>query len=170
MVAAAQVLSYIRIWEMPYGGNISLAMLPLLFYALRWGIKDGLAVGLVFGIIHFIFDGGIALGWQSIIGDYLVAFLVLGLAGLGHRKAGGVVWGSLIACAARFLVHFVVGATVWASYMPDTYLGFIMTNPWFYSLLYNGLYMLPSSAACIAVLAILSKPLHKFLYAEDLRP
>lgn len=168
-VAAAQILSYIKLWQMPYGGSIALAMLPILFFAVRWGFGPGLLAGLVFGILQFVFDGGFAIGWQSIIGDYLVAFAALGFAGLAHHKKGGIIWGSLLGCCARFVVHFVVGATVWASYMPEEYLGRAMTSPWVYSFLYNMLYMLPSTVACVLVLAILMKPLKKFIDGDDLK-
>ena len=56
-VAAAQILSYIKLWQMPYGGSIALAMLPILFFAVRWGFGPGLLAGLVFGILQFVFDG-----------------------------------------------------------------------------------------------------------------
>ena len=168
-IAAAQILSYIKLWQMPYGGSVCLAMLPILFFAVRWGLGPGLLAGFVFGILQFVFDGGFAFGWQSMIGDYLIAFLALGLAGFGHNKKGGIIWGSLLGCCARFVVHFVVGATVWASYMPEEYLGRAMTNPWVYSFLYNMLYMLPSTVACVLVLAILMKPLKKYIDGDDLK-
>lgn len=168
-IALAQILSYIKIWEMPYGGSICLAMLPILFYAVRWGLGPGLLAGFAFGILQFVFDGGFAIGWQSIIGDYLVAFCALGIAGLGHNKKGGIIWGSLLGCIARFLVHYVVGATVWAAYMPEEYLGKAMSSPWIYSLLYNMIYMVPSTIACLVVFAILMKPLQKYINGEDLK-
>ena len=119
MVAAAQVLSMLKLWEMPWGGSVTLAMVPILLFAVRWGVGPGLAAGFVFGILQFTFDGGFAIGWQSIIGDYLLAFTALGLAGLWHGKRGDVYVGTLIGGFARFLVHYVVGATVWAEYMPE---------------------------------------------------
>ena len=82
-IAAAQILSYIKLWQMSYGGSVCLAMLPILFFAVRWGLGPGLLAGFVFGILQFVFNGGFAFGWQSMIGDYLIAFLALGLAGFG---------------------------------------------------------------------------------------
>ena len=38
MTAIAQVLGYIKIWEMPWGGSISLSMLPIFLFACRWGL------------------------------------------------------------------------------------------------------------------------------------
>lgn len=113
----------------------------LVLYAVRWGLGAGLLGGFVFGVLQFMFDGGFAIGWQSIIGDYLLAFTVLGLAGLVARRKNGVFTGTLIAGFARFLVHYVVGATIWAAYMPDTFFGLTMHSPWvLLSALQPGLY------------------------------
>lgn len=169
LLAAAQVLSYIKLWEMPWGGSVVLSMIPIVLYAVRWGLGSGLLMGFAFGILQFVFDGGFALGWQSIIGDYLVAFAVLGLAGLVARRSHGVFTGTLIAGAARFLVHYVVGATIWAAYMPEVFFGMTMKSPWFYSLLYNLAYMLPNIIITLLVFAVAYKPLKKYFLAEDLR-
>ena len=168
-VAVAEVLSFIKLWEMPWGGSVVLSMIPLVLYAVRWGLGPGLLAGFVFGVLQFTFDGGFAIGWQSIIGDYLLAFTVLGLAGLVKRTKSGVFTGSLIAGFARFLVHYVVGATVWAEYMPDSFFGMTMHSPWFYSLLYNLAYMLPNILITVVVFALLYKPLGKFFRGEDLK-
>ena len=78
--------------------------------------------------------------------------------------------GTLIAGFARFLVHYVVGATIWAEYMPETFFGLTMHSPWFYSLLYNLAYMLPNIAITLVVFAIAYKPLNKYLTAADIFP
>lgn len=124
-------------------------MLPIFFFAVRWGLKDGLLCSFVFGILQLLLDGGFAIGWQSMLGDYILAFGVLGLAGLCAGKKWGVFAGTVIGSVARFLVHWVVGATIWAEYMPDEFFGMTMTSPWFYSALYNGSYMVIDMAACL---------------------
>jgi thiamine transporter len=169
LLAAAQVLSYIKIWEMPWGGSVVLSMIPLVLFAVRWGLGSGLLVGFAFGVLQFLFDGGFAIGWQSIIGDYLLAFTVLGLAGLVPRRSHSVFTGTLIAGLARFLVHYVVGATIWAEYMPEEFFGMSMTTPWFYSLLYNLAYMLPNIVITLVVFAVAYKPLKRFFVADDLK-
>ncbi len=168
MVAIAQVLSYLKLWEMPWGGSVVLAMVPILLFSVRWGLGSGLLAGFAFGVLQFMFDGGFAISWQSIVGDYLLAFTVLGLAGLMKGKRLGAFWGTLIGGFARFLVHYVVGATVWAEYMPETFFGMTMTSPWIYSLLYNLAYMLPNILISLVVFALLYKPMGKYLRGEDL--
>ena len=95
MVVLAQILGYIKLWEMPWGGSICLSMLPIFLFAVRWGLSSGLMAGFVLGVLQFMFDGGFALGWQSILGDYLVAFTVLGFAGLFRGKKGGIFTGTV---------------------------------------------------------------------------
>ena len=168
-VAAALVLDMIPLWEMPWGGSISLCMAPFFFFACRWGLGPGLLGGFVLGVLEFMFDGGFALGWQSILGDYLVAFTVLGPAGIFRGKRWSIFAGTVVGCVARFLVHYVVGATVWAEYMPETFFGMTMTTPWFYSLLYNGFYMAIDMVVCLVIFSLLSKPLGKYFLGQDLR-
>ena len=168
-VAAAQALSYLKLWRMPWGGSITLAMVPMIVYAVRWGLGPGLLAGFVLGVLQFSFDGGFALGWQSIIGDYLLAYMALGAAGLARGKKNGIFIGAILGGLARFLVHYVVGATVWAEYMPETFFGMTMHSPWFYSCLYNLAYMLPNIIITLVVLALLWKPMGKYLRGEDLK-
>ena len=165
MVVLAQILGYLKLWQMPWGGSVCLSMLPIFFFACRWGLTPGLMSGFVLGMLQFMFDGGIALGWQSIIGDYLLAFTVLGVAGLFRGK---IYVGTVVGSLARFLVHYVVGATIWAEYMPEEFFGMTMTTPWLYSLLYNGAYMVPDTALCIVIFALLAKPMGKYFRGEDL--
>lgn len=169
LVVLAQILDFFPLWRMPWGGTISLSMAPFFVFACRWGVGPGLMGGFVLGVLQFMSNGGVALGWQSIVGDYLVAFTVLGLAGLFRGGRTSIFLGTITGSAARFLVHYVVGATIWAEYMPDTFFGMTMTTPWFYSLLYNGFYMVIDMVLCLVVFALLIKPMRRYLLAEDLR-
>ena len=74
MVALAQVLSYIKLMELPNGGSLTPAMFPIILFAVRWGLTPGLMAGFTFGLLQLIFDGAYAWGWQSMLLDYLVAF------------------------------------------------------------------------------------------------
>lgn len=168
LVAAAQILSYVKFLELPNGGALTPAMFPVLLFAVRWGWKDGLLGGLVLGILQFMFDGGFSLGWQSILGDYLLAFTALGLAGVFRGRRWGIFAGTVLGCAGRFLVHYVVGATIWAEYMPEEFLSMTMTSPWLYSLLYNGVYMLPNMVLALVIGALLYRPMGRYLTGADI--
>ena len=163
MIALAEILSFLPLYKLPWGGSIDFAMLPIILFCVRWGFGPGMIVSVAHAILQTLFEGGIALGWQSILGDFLIAYAVLGVAGLFKGKFCPA---AIVACTIRFLVHYVVGATIWAEYMPETFFGMTMTTPWFYSALYNGAYMLPDLVLLLAVYVILRKtPLNKFLQA-----
>ena len=167
-VALAQVISYLKFFELPQGGSITVGMLPIFLFCARWGFGPGMLASITYSLLQLLLDGAYAWGWQSMIGDYIVAFTVLGVAGLFHRYKNGFFIGTVVGSLARFLVAWVVGAVVWGEYMPDTFFGMTMTSPWFYSLLYNGSYMLPSIVLCLVVFALLYKPLKKYFTSADL--
>ena len=169
MVALAQVLSMIKLWELPQGGSITLGMLPIFLYCARWGFGPGMLASAAYAVLQLIFDSAFAYGWQSIIGDYLVAFAVLGVAGVFSRSKLGFFWGTILGCVARFLVHYVVGATVWAEYMPPEFFGMTMTTPWIYSALYNGSYILIDLAMVLVVGVILYRVMPRQMTSQRLK-
>ena len=168
MVALAQVLSYLKLFELPQGGSITIGMLPIFIYCARWGFGRGMLASVAYSILQLVLDGAYAWGWQSIIGDYIISFSLLGLAGLCSKSRYGVFYGILLGGAGRFLSHYVTGATVWAEYMPPEFFGMTMTSPWFYSALYNGSYMIIDMALCAVLAWILWKPMGKYIRGEDL--
>lgn len=156
LIAMAQGLGYLKLWELPQGGSVTLAMLPIVIFAWRRGLRPGLLAGFAFGLLQLLLDGAYAWGWQSMLGDYLLAFTPLGLAGLFTSRKYGLPLGVLVGAFGRFLVHWVTGATVWAAYMPETF-----TSPWVYSLVYNGAYVGVSALLCMVAAALLMKPLSR---------
>ena len=168
MVALAQVLSNLKLFELPQGGSIVIGMLPIFIYCARWGFGPGMLASFAYSLLQLILDGAYAWGWQSMLGDYIIAFTVLGVAGLFSKQKGGFFIGIVVGSLARFLVHYVVGATVWGEYMPETFFGMTMTTPWFYSALYNGSYMLIDMILCLILGAALWAALGKYIRGEDL--
>jgi thiamine transporter len=169
LVAAAQLLGYLKIYEFPQGGSITLGMLPIFLYCARWGFGPGMLASIAYSLLQLFLDGAYAWGWQSMLGDYIIAFSVLGIAGAFYKMKGGFFIGTVVGCVARFLVHLIVGATVWADTMPESFFGMTMTSPWFYSVLYNGSYMIVDMILVIVVGAILWKPMKKYFTGADLR-
>ena len=168
MVALAQALSYLKFMQLPNGGSLTPAIFPIVFFALRWGLGQGLLAGFAFGLLQLIFDGAYAWGWQSMLLDYLVAFTPLGLAGLFRGKAWGIFPGTALGCAVRFLVHFISGITIYRIYAPTEILGTVFDEPNLYSLAYNGSYMLPNTILALVIAGLLYAPLKKFYVGEDI--
>jgi len=178
MVALAVVLSFIRVYQLPWGGSITLlSMLPIVVYSLRWGIKDGFLVSFVFALFQLFQGIGDGLfGWgltpvmliACILLDYLGAYTILGIAGFmkNRKDAAGAIIGVAVAVIARFLFHFLSGVVIWHSF-GDLWEGFSTENEWLYSLLYNGSYMLPELIfTVIATVVLFSIPSTKKLLLE----
>ncbi len=169
MVGLAQALSYVKFMELPNGGSLTPAMFPILFFAIRWGLGKGLLAGFTFGLLQLIFDGAYAAGWQSMLLDYLVAFTPLGLAGLFKGKSWGIFPGTIIGCAGRFVVHFISGITIYRILAPKEIPGFgTFDNPTLYSLVYNGVYMVPNALLAIAIAGVLYVPLKRYFAGSDI--
>ena len=166
-LALAVVLSYLEFDIGAQGGSISFTMVPLIVYVLRRGPAYGFSATLAFGLIKFMLGGEI-IAWQSIVFDYLLAYGVLGIAFVAlyiKRCSNAVkaIVGTLIACVVRFFIHFLSGVTIYAEWMPEEFLGMTMSNVAVYSILYNGLYMLPSTICVLVAAPVLFEVIERVL-------
>ena len=171
MVALSQILGLLSLGRLPDGGSINIAMMPLVFFAVRYGAGWGALAGFVSGTLDYIIGNGIAIDWTTIICDYMLAFALLGLgAGLFKRCGKGAFWGTLAGGSLQFLSSYLVGVFVWGKWMPDMFWGMAMTSPWLYSFLYNISWAGPNIVLTLVVFALLYqvKPLRRYLMAEDL--
>lgn len=164
LVAAALALSYLKI---PigftlggFGGSIDFVMIPLIILALRRGAGWGLGAGLIFGILKYFFAAGFAVNWQSMLLDYSVAYMAVGLSGLPYVRRNNIL-GAFVGCFGRFIIHFISGVTIYAQWMPEDFLNMTMTNTWLYSLLYNGTYMLPNTILALVLVPLVMAALRK---------
>ena len=161
-VALSIALSYVEIQLGTQGGSVDIVMVPLIVFALRHGAGVGVLASLVFGTLKYVFANGFAISWVSILFDYSGAYAVVGLAGLAATlfvtekgiTPARAVTGTLIGGLLRYFVHFVSGVTVYAEYMPDEFLGLPMNSLAIYSLLYNGLYMVPNIIAAVILVPV----------------
>lgn len=151
-IALAFVLGLIKVWKMPYGGSISLEMVPLILLALRQGPWVGVVAGAVYGLLDLAIEP-VAFHPVQVILDYPLAFGVLGLAGLFQPTVRGAVLGTIVAVLARFLCHFASGVVFFASYAPEGW------NPYLYSAAYNAGYLVPSLVLALVAVAVLLRAL-----------
>lgn len=160
-VALAYALSFFELDLWFQGGSVGAAMLPIVVFAFRHGGGWGVMAGLIFGTIKCFFAGGFAWGWQSILLDYTVAYGAVGVAGFCRKLPHGLGIGAVVGAAARFVIHYISGVTIYAIIAPTELFGITFLNPWFYSLAYNLGYMLPSTILVVALCFLLEKPLSK---------
>ena len=171
-VALATVLSFIPVWEMPLGGKISLlSMVPIVMISVMYGLRWGFFTSFVYSVIQLLIGLPELMTWGmdarmwfgSLAFDYIVAFTVLGIAGIFRNKGTvGIVAGVAIALALRFASHLISGWIFFDAWMPESF-----NNPFIYSVVYNGSYMLPELIiTCIAVGALFKIPVAKRLIIE----
>lgn len=165
MIALSTVLSVIKLFEMPYGGSITLAsMLPIVIIAHRYGAGYGFSSALVTSVIQALLGmknfsyfttplSLIALG----VFDYVLAFGVFGIVGIFKKKIGSqataATVGALVASVLRYLCHVISGATVWAGLSIPTEAATL------YSLSYNATYMVPETIILVLTTAYLTSAL-----------
>ena len=162
LIALATVLSFIKIFDMPYGGSVTAgSMVPIIVFSMMSDAKWGITQAVVYSVLQLL------LGWYAppaqtfisfvavILLDYVIAFGGLGLAGPIARKLGGgraaTAAGVFTVLFIRFLCHFASGILIWGCLAPKG------QPVWLYSLLYNGGYMLGETVVTMAAaLLILS--------------
>src|ERR687885_1516972 len=151
-VALAFVLGLIKVFQMPFGGSISLEMVPLILLALRQGPWVGMVAGAAYGLVDLAIEP-FAVHPVQVIFDYPLAFGVLGLAGFFQPSVRGAILGTVVAVLARFVCHFVSGVVFFASYAPKGW------NPYLYSAAYNAGYLVPSLIIALVVVTVLLRAL-----------
>lgn len=144
MVALSWILGQLRFIKMPYGGSVSLEMMPIFVLAFRNGPVIGIIGGAIYGLLQLTVDPYILNPWQVIF-DYPLPYALIGIAGFFGKHEVGIVIGSL----ARYVSHVIAGLLFWVSTFPED------MHPWLYSLLYNGSYMLPELILAVLVIHLL---------------
>ena len=164
-VALAVIFNFLPLWKMPQGGSISLEMLPILIIALRWGLKEGLLAGFVYGLLQLAFNPFIVHPIQLIL-DYPLPYMLLGVAGIFRNQVEKykdkkiniyIISALLLGGFLRFMTHVLSGVVFFSQYAPEG------TNVWIYSIIYNGSFILPSLVVCYIVIAVLK---NKIIFME----
>ena len=147
-VALATALSFVILFALPQGGSVTAgSMVPILWLSLRRGPKIGLFAATVYGLVQLAVMPQVYFPVQVLL-DYPLAFGVLGLAGFFQKRA---LVGVVIGVAGRFVLHTVSGAVFFAAFAPPG------LNPWVYSVLYNGSYLVPEMAISLFIVYLLKK-------------
>lgn len=155
MIALATILDFLPpFYRFPQGGSIDLSMVPILLYCLRWGPKWSLGCCFVNGVLQYFIGGGIAISWQSMLLDYVVAYTLVFVCGFAAGRKLGWLWGTILAGLGRWVSLTLSGALLWYEYMPETFLGLPMVNPWVYSSLFNAVFIALVTVVNLVVLGV----------------
>ena len=150
-IALAYITSYIKIFNMPWGGSITLCSMLFIVLVANWyGVGTGLFVGLAYGILQFIQEPYV-LSFFQVCCDYIFAFAALGLAGVFAKSKHGLLKGYILAVVARGAFHALGGYLYWMDYMPDN---FPKSLTAVYPILYNYSYLLVEGVITVIVISI----------------
>lgn len=128
LVAFSFALSYIRLFRLPQGGSVTFASaLPIMLYSYMFGIRKGVLVGVIYGILQAIQDPWIIHPAQFLL-DYPIAFSALGLVGIlkevklfSKKPAISFILGGVIGGALRYFSHVLSGIFAFSSYAGEGY-------------------------------------------------
>lgn len=169
------------------GGFTVASMLPIVIISYMFGVKWGLFTGFAYAVLQMLMghatvasfflpssDSYMVL-WQALLVvliDYLIAYTVLGFGGLFRSRLGktrALCLGCVVALSLRYLAHILSGAIffgVWAEWffsemgafgetILSTFSGTALSVV--YSIIYNGMYMIPEIIVTTIVAAIIAQ-------------
>lgn len=139
-IAMSFALSYVRLFKLPQGGSVTLvSLLPLLIFSYIFGIKKGVLIGAIYGVLQAIQDPFIIHPAQFLL-DYPIAFSTVGLGGVFSeikvfKKCPQIslLLGGILVGAFRFMAHFLSGVFAFGAYANEAG----QSNLGLYSLGYN---------------------------------
>ena len=164
MISLSILLSFIKIYQMPNGGSVTAgSMVPILLFALKWGMGPGVTVGVAYGIIDFIIKPSFYHPIQVLL-DYPIAYGFLGLAGLFYvisekdskNDNVKIALGVALAVIGRMIAHVLSGVIFFSEYAGDM-------NPWLYSISYNASFFVPELLISVVIIALIWKPIKSFI-------
>ena len=150
-MALAFITSYIKIWNMPWGGSVTLCSMLFIVLAANWyGPGTGIFVGLAYGILQFIQEPYV-LSFFQVCCDYILAFAALGIAGFFAKSRHGLLKGYIAAVLARGAFHALGGYLYWMDYMPENFPQALKSV---YPIAYNYSYLLVEAVITIVIISI----------------
>ncbi len=150
-MALAFITSYIKLYELPWGGSVTLCSMLFIVLVANWyGVGTGILVGLAYGILQFI-QGPYVLSFFQVGCDYIFAFAALGIAGFFAKQNHGLLKGYIAAVFARGVFHTIGGYLYWMEYMPDN---FPVALKSIYPIVYNYSYLVIEALITIIIISI----------------
>src|SRR5699024_5472856 len=159
-MALAFITSYLKIWNMPWGGSVTLCSMLFIVLVANWyGPKTGVLVGLAYGILQFIQEPYV-LSFFQVCCDYILAFAALGVAGFFAKSKHGLLKGYIAAVIARGAFHALGGYLYWMDYMPDNFPKALTSV---YPIVYNYSYLVAEGIITVIIISIpaVSKALNR---------
>ena len=158
-VSLSFALSYVKLWEMPQGGSVTLfSMLPIMLFSYVYGAKKGMLIGFIYGMLQAVQDPYIIHPAQFLL-DYPVAFALTGFAGalkdvkvLDKIPQLKFALSALIGGMLRFVAHVLSGVFAFGAYALDAG----QSNFLAYSAAYNSFVFVDLALVIVAGIIVFS--------------
>lgn len=148
-ITLALVTSYIKLWDMPMGGSVTLMSMFFISLVGYWyGLRTGILTGVAYGALQLVIDPYI-ISLPQLFLDYFFAFGALGLSGLFSGRKNGLFKGYILSVSGRFIFTFISGVVFFGSAAIEYGLSVPV-----YSALYNGGYIVPEAILTLFILAL----------------
>ena len=150
-VALAYVTSFIKPFELPYGGSVTLLSMLFIVLVGNWyGVRTGVLVGFAYGVLQFLQEPYF-LSLFQVCCDYVLAFAALGLSGLFRKRKNGLLIGYIVAVLVRGFFHSLGGYLYWMDYMPEN---FPQSLRALYPIIYNYSYLLAEGVITVIIIRL----------------
>ena len=161
-IALDVIKEFIPFLNMPSGGSINIALIPIALCSFHLGIKQGLLTGFLWFVLSTLIGlNKYFISFGQIIFDYIIPSVILGAASFIYKKKNifEIEIGLLITMLIRTLSICISGAYYWF----DLSLAAGSVEAWSFSLIYNLPYSIASLIMLMIVIPLLLKSLKKYL-------
>lgn len=164
-VALALVLDYIKAFipflNMPSGGSINIALIPIVVCSFQFGVGDGAAAGLLWWLMSSILglNNWIINIWQYLL-DYIIPSVLPGCCSFlyKNKKLTEMELGIFICMLLRTAVLILSGAIFWPGEAASNSLA-----AWISSIVYNSPYSLLTMVMLLVIIPLITKSLRKMI-------
>ena len=181
-VSLSFVLSFLRVFSLPFGGSITLASaLPMLLYSYFFGFKKSLPVCMCYMFLSLLYQPFIVSPWSALL-DYVLPSFAMTSTGVlafklqniadkltGFAKHAKFYLGVAVYFAIRMSSHTIAGVLFWSQGVDwSIWQGDLVgLQAFWYSLTYNLAYLLPDTLLAVLAAALVLKSDH---FVKSLMP
>lgn len=164
-LASAIVLDYIKTFipflNMPNGGSINIALIPIVLCSFQLGVRDGAIAGLLWWLMSSILglNNWIINIWQYLL-DYVIPSVLPGCSSFlyKNKKLSEMELGTFICMFLRTAAIIISGAIYWPGEAASN-----SVAAWIGSLAYNCPYSLATTVMLMAIIPLISKSFRKMI-------
>lgn len=155
--------SFLPFLNMPSGGSINIALIPIVFCSFHLGVKDGMITGLLWFVLSSMLGlNKYFVSFGQIILDYIIPSIVIGASAIAykHKDINEIEFGILFTMLIRTLSLCISGAIYWF----EEGMARGSKEAWLFSVSYNVPYSFATLIMLLIIIPVLLKTFGNNLY------